>query len=185
MGKQIRQLLNHIRNLLIFRLFYPWVRRGKNVHCQLGTSFWSPHKHIILGNYVGIGSRCVFQCDIEIGNKVLIAPEVALLNSDDHLFNIVGKTIWDSGRGDQYKIIIKDDVWIGHGAILLSPLKVGRGSIIAAGSVVTKDVPKYAIVAGIPAKVVRMRFTPEQIIEHEKLLVQNGELIQSDLNQTE
>jgi len=92
------------------------------------------------------------------------------LNSDDHRFDIVGKTIWESGRGDRFKIVIEDDVWIGHGAIILSPTVIGRGAIVAAGSIVTKDVPQYAIVAGSPARVLRMRFSPEQIAEHERLL---------------
>jgi acetyltransferase-like isoleucine patch superfamily enzyme len=136
----------------------------------LSTSFWSPHKHIILGNDVGIGPRCIFLCDTEIGSKVLIAPEVAFLNSDDHRFDVVGKTIWDSGRGDQYKIIIEDDVWIGYGSIILSPMKIGRGSIVAAGSVVTEDVPNYSIIAGVPARVIKKRFTEDQINEHERIL---------------
>jgi acetyltransferase-like isoleucine patch superfamily enzyme len=55
---------------------------------------------------------------------------------------------------------------------LLSPLCVGQGAIVAAGSIVTKDVPKYAIVAGVPTKIVKMRFSPDQILEHEAILKQ-------------
>jgi len=152
------------------------VQFGKNVHCQLDVYFWSPHRHIILGNNVGIGSRCLFLSDIEIGDKVLIATNVAFINSDDHNYDIVGKTIWDSGRGDKYKITIEDDVWIGHGAIIIAPVRIGRGAIVAAGSVVNSDVPRYSIVAGVPAKVVKMRFTTEQIQNHENLLIESGDL---------
>lgn len=176
MGKLIRQFLNALRNVLIFNLLYPWVKRGCNIHCQWSTTFWSPHKHVILGDHVGIGYRCIFLCDIEIGSKVLIASDVAFLNSDDHISNVIGKAMWDSGRGDKYKIIIEDDVWIGHGAIILTPAKIGRGAIIAAGSVVTKEVPKYSIVAGVPAKVIKMRFTSEQIKAHESILIDKGDL---------
>lgn len=171
-----KYVMNHIRNIYIFCFRYSWVKKGKNVHCQIGTSFWSPHCHIIIGNNVGIGSRCIFLCDIEIGSKVKISSNVAFLNSDDHNFEIVGKAMWDSGRGDKYKIIIEDDVWIGYGVIVLSPAIIGRGSIVAAGSVVTRDVPRYSIVAGVPAKVIKMRFSPSQITEHEMILIQNGEL---------
>lgn len=164
----IRQLFNNLRNFIVFNLRSPWIKYGKNVHCQISTTFWSPHSDIVLGNDVGIGGRCVFLADVRIGNKVLIATHVAFLNSDDHRFDIVGKTMWDSGRGDKYNIIVEDDVWIGHGAIILTPSHIGKGSIIAAGSVVTKDVPPYSIVAGNPAKTISMRFTPDQIIEHEK-----------------
>jgi len=170
----IKFLLNKFRNIILFQIKYPWVKYGNNIHCQSSTTFWSPHKHIILGNNVGIGYRCTFLCDIEIGNKVLIASEVALLNSDDHRFDVVGKTIWDSGRGDQYKIIIEDDVWIGHGVIILSPSRIGKGSIIAAGSVVVGDISPYSIIAGVPAKTIKMRFTPDQIKEHEIIISQQA-----------
>lgn len=166
----IKIVLNSLRNILLFKVMYRWVSYGHHVHCQVSTSFWSPRKKISLGHHVGIGHRCLFLADTEIGNYVLIASQASFLNSDDHCFNVIGQTIWNSGRGDQYNIVVEDDVWIGHGAIVLTPVRIGRGSIIAAGSVVTKDVPRYAIVGGVPAKILKMRFTPEQIMVHERIL---------------
>ena len=64
-------------------------------------------------------------------------------------------------------MVIGNDVWIGHGAVLLAGVKVGDGAVIAAGAVVTKDVEPYAVVGGVPAKTIRYRFPAEQI---EKLL---------------
>lgn len=101
---------------------------------------------------------------------------MAFINRDDHRFDIIGETIWNSGRGDEYKIIVEDDVWIGNGAIILSPVRIGRGAIIAAGSGVTEDIPQYAVVAGNPARVLKMRFTPEQIVEHERILREHSEM---------
>lgn len=176
----IKKTYNHIRTFWIFKIHFPWVVIGHNIHCQLSTSFWSPHRHIVLGNNIGIGYRCIFQCDIEIGNKVMIASDVAFINSDDHNYGKVGKAMWDSGRGDKYKIIVEDDIWIGHGAIVLSPVHIGRGAIIGAGSVVISDVPRYAIVAGVPAKLIKMRFTPEQIVKHEEHLIRQGEILPKD-----
>jgi len=69
----LKRLLNDIRNVLMFGLRYRWVLHGKDTHCLWSTKFWSPHKHIVLGDHVGIGSKCIFLCDVEIGNKVLIA----------------------------------------------------------------------------------------------------------------
>ena len=66
-------------------------------------------------------------------------------------------------------LIIERDCWIGYGAVILTGVRVGRGAIIAAGSVVLKDVEPYSIVAGNPARVVAKRFSEEQILEHEKL----------------
>lgn len=72
-------------------------------------------------------------------------------------------------------IIIDDDVWIGINAIILGGVHIGTGSVIGAGSVVTKDVPPYAIVGGNPAKVIRYRFTEEEIKTHTEILERKKE----------
>jgi acetyltransferase-like isoleucine patch superfamily enzyme len=59
---------------------------------------------------------------------------------------------------------------VGHGAIIISGVTLGRGSIIAAGAVVTHDVPRYSIVGGSPAKIIRWRFSKEELSEHERIL---------------
>ena len=67
-------------------------------------------------------------------------------------------------------VVIEEDCWVGTGAKLLSGSRLGRGCIVGAGSIVTKEVPPYAVVAGIPAKIIAARFTKEQILEHEAIL---------------
>ncbi len=160
-------LLNRIRNVLYFRIRYPWVKHGRNVHVQWSTRMWSPHRHVVLGDEVGIGPHCTFQCDIEIGSKVLIAGNVALVGSDDHRYDVIGRAMWDSGRGDARKVVVEDDVWIGYGAIILSGARIGRGSIIAAGAVVVGDVEPYSIMVPEKARLIGRRFTPEQTADHE------------------
>ena len=73
-------------------------------------------------------------------------------------------------KGD---IVVDDDVWIGYGATILSGVHIGQGAIVAAGAVVAKDVPPYAVVGGVPAKVIKYRFGPEII----------GELLKVDYSQ--
>jgi acetyltransferase-like isoleucine patch superfamily enzyme len=163
-------MLNKMRNLLYFRVRYPMVRYGRNVHVQWSTFMASPQHAIVLGNDVGIGANCRFQCDIEVGNKVLIAANVGIIGSDDHRYDVLGKTMWDSGRGDARKVVIDDDVWIGFGAIILSGCRIGRGSIVGAGSVVVGDVEPYSIVIPQKARVLRKRFTHEEIQRHEDAL---------------
>jgi acetyltransferase-like isoleucine patch superfamily enzyme len=136
----------------------------------MGVWFYSPHRRITLGDYVQFGPGCSVQCDIVFGSKILVARNVAFVGRDDHRMDVVGQAIWDSGRGDRYQTIVEDDVWIGHGAIVVSGVTIGRGSVVAAGAVVSRDVPRYAIVAGVPARLVRMRFSPQQIALHERLL---------------
>lgn len=72
-------------------------------------------------------------------------------------------------RVDQHTAIIGNDVWIGEDARLLEGISIGNGAIVAAGAMVTKDVPQYAIVGGVPAKIIRYRFSDEQIAQLEEL----------------
>lgn len=166
----VRSMANKIRTTLYFRLRCPWVRYHGMVRIPWSVMLWSPHKHISLGDRVQFGRSCIIQCDAEFHNNILIAMNVAFVGRDDHRYDFIGKTIWDSPRGDSQKVTVEDDVWIGHGATILSGVTIGRGSVIAAGAVVVKDVPRYSIVGGVPAKVVSMRFNEEQIKQHEYLL---------------
>lgn len=134
------------------------------------VDIWSPNRDVRLGDRVQFGRGCIINCDIDIGDSVLMANSVAFINKDDHQHNVVGKTLWDSPRGDKFKTFVEDDVWIGHGAIVLSGVRIGRGAIVAAGSVVTKDVDRYTIVAGNPARKIGIRFSQEEIKLHEKML---------------
>ena len=67
-------------------------------------------------------------------------------------------------------VVIEDDVWIGANVTRLKGVTIGRGSVVAAGAVVTKSCPPYSIIGGVPAKVLKMRFTPEEIVKHESIL---------------
>jgi acetyltransferase-like isoleucine patch superfamily enzyme len=168
------RLFNNIRNFLVIKLRYPWIQYGRNVYSHLNTTFWSPNKRITIGENVGIGPRCVFLADTIIGNKVFVAAGVSFVYSNEHRIDVIGKAIWDSGYGREGSVVIEDDVWIGFGAIVLAPVRIGRGAVVAAGSVVVHDVPPYAIVGGVPAKVIRRRFTAEQVVEHERRMADTG-----------
>ena len=67
-------------------------------------------------------------------------------------------------------MVIEDDVWCGANVTILKGVTIGRGSIVAAGAVVTHSFPPYSVIGGVPAKLLKMRFTPEEIVEHEKRL---------------
>jgi acetyltransferase-like isoleucine patch superfamily enzyme len=168
--RTVKSVLNALRNVLMFKVIYPWVKYGRNVHVQSSVVFFAPNRHCVLGNNVGIGHYCVIQTDITIGNDVMLAAHVGIVGRDAHTTHHVGVTMFEGPRGDRHGVVIEDDVWIGFGAIILSGVRIGRGSVVAAGALVTEDVPPYAVVCGIPAKLVKYRFNRAEIAEHDRFL---------------
>jgi len=163
----LRRIANEIRSRLYFGIKCRYAIRHGMVRVPWSVVIWSPSKKVEFGNEVQFGPSCMIQCDIKFGSKILVAPHVAFIGRNDHQFDIVGTAIWDSPRGVPQMTIVEDDVWIGYGSIILSGVRIGRGAVIAAGSIVSKDVPPYAIVAGSPAKVLRSRFQESEILQHE------------------
>lgn len=166
----LRRAANWLRTTCYFSIRCRYAQRRGLVRIPWSASIWAPNKIVEFGDCVQFGPRCVIQCDIKIGNHVLIAPDVAFVGRNDHRFDVVGKTIWDSPRGTAQTTNIEDDVWIGFGAIILSGVTIGRGSVVAAGAVVTCDVNRYSIVAGMPASEVGKRFSSAEILRHEEII---------------
>lgn len=169
---KIRRIANSVRSWYMLTIKYPFicVRDGdkKTIRIPCSTQVWSPHKDVAFGDCVQFGYNCRIQCDIQFGSFILVAYNVSFVGKDDHIVNISGQTIWDSGRGDSQKTIVGNDVWIGHGAIIIGGVKIGNGAIVAAGSVVTKDVEPCTIVGGNPARFIKKRFKTDE--EKEKHL---------------
>ncbi len=86
----------------------------------------------------------------------MMGPEVMIFTSN-HRFDRIDIPMICQEREEPKKVVIGDDVWIGARVIILSGVRVGNGVVIGAGSVVTHDVPDYAVVCGVPAKVIRYR----------------------------
>lgn len=97
---------------------------------------------------------------LRIGDNVMMGPEVTILT---HTHRIDRTDIPMGKQGSMVsEVIIGDDVWIGMRAIILPGVRIGSGVVIGAGAVVTKDVPDYAVVGGVPARVIRYRKSKEQ-----------------------
>lgn len=159
----VKDILKSIRMFCLLTFKY------NLIHCGKGTYF-GPSVNIMpgcvsIGCRSFIGPECWLQCKVNIGNFVMLAGRVAAVGGD-HLFDIVGVPIIEAGRDKIKTIRICDDVWIGYGAILLHGITIGEGAIVAAGAIVTKDVPPYSIVGGVPAKLLKMRFSDEDIEKH-------------------
>lgn len=143
---------------------------GKNVAIMARVKIMSPQK-VVIGNAVLLNedTKVGGQCGVSIGNHVLIGYNVNIV-SENHAYQNPLLPIKKQGYYGG-PIIIYDDVWIGANAVILPNVILGRGCIIGANAVVTKNVPEYAIVGGIPAKLLRYRFSKSDIEKARKIVL--------------
>jgi len=126
---------------------------GKNVNIEYGATIG---RNISLGNNSGIGIKSHISSNVTIGNNVMMGPEV-IIYTCNHEFGRTDIPMIQQGNQAIKPVIIEDDVWIGARVIILPGVKIGMGSIIGAGSVVTKNIEPYSIVGGVPAKLIKKR----------------------------
>ena len=166
-------LFSKIKNKIISLYQLSTIPHGKGCEIRGGKSTFIGN--ISFGDYVTVGVNSLFMstgAKLVIGNKVLFGPHVFIITGN-HQINQVGTYITDVTKKTEKcdeDVIIEDDVWIGTGTIILKGVTIGRGSVIGAGSVVTKSTKPYSINAGNPCRFIKMRFTDEEIKEHEKIL---------------
>lgn len=139
---------------------------GKDVIFNPINSIFS-YPHIKLGNHVFIGGKAWFSGKISIGNYVMFGPSVTILGGD-HEYKNTKKPMFfvKDNQARSASIIVEDDVWVGANVTILKGVTIKRGAIVAAGSVVNKDVEEFSIVGGIPAKVLAQRFTDNEKKEY-------------------
>lgn len=165
------QVIHRFRRALIST--YQRKRYGlKHVHrtCFFGGKVSVCHD-LQSAEYSYIGPGCALGPKVEIGRYVMLGPGVSVVGSD-HCFDQVGKPIIFSGRPSTVpKTIFCDDSWCGCNAIVMAGVTVGRGAIVAAGAVVTRDVEPYSIVGGVPAVKIGQRFqNAEDEAAHDEML---------------
>jgi acetyltransferase-like isoleucine patch superfamily enzyme len=151
---------------------YPTTKIGDNVIIKSGVYISSVLNEIGVGTYIGSGTS-IFEC-VKIGNYCSISHGVKIGLSNHALDHIsTNPLFYDKSRGfvdnttffekSQNRTIIEHDVLISANALIMSGITIGTGSVIGAGSFVNKDVPPYAIVAGTPAKIIKMRFEKDLV----------------------
>jgi len=182
----IGQRLNNIFWTFSYRLLYwPFLRCGQSCRFSRGLvirQFDSKHRleivckghnsfghhthiqgtgRIVFGERSFCGAFCVFGVNesISIGSNVMIAQMVTIRDTD-HVYEDITRPMVSQGISTN-PVVIEDDVWIGHGVTILKGVNIGRGSIIAAGAVVTKNVPSYSIVGGVPAREISRRISKD------------------------
>lgn len=159
---QLRQIANWARSFWRFKVRQRWIKVNGMTRISGTVHLNAPHRIMSFGDKVQLGPHCHVSTDIHFGNHVLCAANVSFVGRNEHTYTIPDKTIWEAPRGTDSPTIVGSDVWIGHGAIIMGGVNIGDGVIVAAGSVVTKDIPPCTIVGGNPAKVIKSRFNTEE-----------------------
>jgi len=126
---------------------------GKKVNIEKGALFSSK---VSLGDYSGIGINANISGTCTIGSYVMMGPNVTVITRN-HKHSDLDQPMMFQGFEEEKPVVIGDDVWIGERVLILPGVHIGNGCIIAAGAVVTHDVPDYAVVAGVPAKIIKSR----------------------------
>lgn len=159
---------------------------GKNVMIKPKTSVFKGLENFYFSDNIRIARYATIystKAKVIIGSKVGIAPYVKIVTGN-HRIDCVGHYMFDADYEkrpeDDKDVIIEGDNWIGINVTILSGVTIGRGSVIASGAVVTKPCPPYSIIGGIPAKVLRFRFSVEEAMEHEKKLYPIGDRLSKD-----
>lgn len=165
----MKNIYKRIRVFLLIKFKYSFIHVGRGFYC--GKTLNIRPKTVHVGNFVYIGSYAnlaVSQLIIE--DFVMLGPRVGIVGGD-HCYNKIGTPIIFSGRDIEKPVHIKKDVWIGYNSTILHGVTIGEGSIIAANSLIIKDVPPYSIVGGTPAKVLKKRFEKdEDAFLHSKII---------------
>lgn len=153
---------------------------GKGVYLRPSQCDFKGLWNLSIGDYTSIPKGSVFYCTeapLTIGKKVVFGPRPTIITGD-HRIDVVGNYILDNVEKipeNDAPVVIEDDVWCGANVTILKGVTIGKGTVIAAGTVVTKSIPPYSIAGGVPARVLKARFTPEEIVEHERLMKKKQE----------
>lgn len=156
--KKWRNLNTHNKTIITRFVPLSLIKVGRETYGDVTVLTWNNKTKLKIGNFCSIAPETTFMLDVEHHTDFFTTYPIKaqILCLGEEAFS----------HGD---IIVEDDVWIGYRAIIMSGVHIGQGAIIASGAVVTKNVPAYAIVGGVPAKVIKYRFSNEIIEELKKL----------------
>ena len=147
------QIIRNTKNITIGSKF------GMGYNCQLFAQGDPGNAEIIIGNNVAMNFNVMINADC--GGKIIIDDHVRIgpytvMRASNHKFDDINSPIYTQGH-EPGEIVIEEDVWLGAHVTILRNVRIGRSSVIGAGSVVTSDIPPFSIAAGVPAKVIMNR----------------------------
>ena len=174
--ERLSHAIEFIKDIILSPLFKIAMKKcGNNVSLKPSTSVYFGLENLSIGDNVSIPRYSHIFCTnapLSIGNNIIFGPAPTIVTGN-HRTDVIGKYIiasQDKLPENDKEVCLEDDIWVGANVTILMGVKIGRGSIIAAGAVVNKSYPPYSIIGGIPAKFIKFRFTIEEILKHEQIV---------------
>ncbi len=135
------------------------------------------HSTISIGSYCHIGKMACLQSrhgKIVIGDHVMLGPYVSM-HGGNHIYDTIGSFMTDVKKEPNVdgEIVIEDNVWIGANAIILKGVRIRRGCVIGAGTIVTKSTAPYSVYTGVPAKLIKFYWGIDDIMKHESIIYEH------------
>ncbi len=162
------------------KILIPWLKRKYRL-AELGEGFhWQRGEKIVIqpgskvGRYAYLGGGFEAQGPVVVGDLVMLAAGCKIVGADHDYSQVGNPTRLAFPEEARPVTTFGLDAWLGQRVTMIEGLTIGRGAVVGSGSMVTKDVEPYAIVAGVPARFIKWRFTQEQIAEHEAILRDHG-----------
>jgi len=165
---------------ILFRLYVSY--KNHQISNKIGGGIIAYPFHISGGNNISMPptsnfgvESCLFttRAKIVVGKYVMAGPKLTIITGDHHYLPgryIASITDDEKPAECDADVVIEDDVWIGANVTILKGVHIGRSAIIAAGAVVTKDIPEFAIAGGVPAKVIKYKWTEEEREQHRQFM---------------
>lgn len=148
----IGKLSNGIRIFCVKRIF----KKCGEITTMDRNAYFGTGRDIEIGDFSGIGENCIVPKNTIIGKYVMMAPDVYIIDNN-HRYENLEIPMCFQGKTENVPTIIEDDCWIGARVMIMPGRKIGKGSILASGAVITRDVQSYSIMGGNPAKVIKFR----------------------------
>lgn len=163
--------LKTFRSKIRYRKYFAKFKKyGKNIWLSKGGLISRPEE-ITLGNNIFLSENFHISArNLVFGDNILVGPNLQIV-CDNHIFQEVGKTMFETRKTrDIGSVTIENDVWIGGNVVILKDVTIREGSIVGAGSVVTRPLPPYCICHGNPCKPVKRRFETEDLKRHLEII---------------
>ncbi len=155
--RSFKNILRLIINTYL-QLRFKFLYLGEGFRGSIGKGWFVKRRSLKIGNFVSIANNFYVVHPLVIGDLTMIARNVSFVGND-HSYDHVGLPMRISQPKEKEISVIDSEVWIGQNSIIFDGVHIGRGSIIAAGSVVLDNIPPYVIAGGVPAKIIKRRFS--------------------------